>query len=191
MALLLSETGQVVVVANCGREETAPAILTSDTRTVPINTWVYYAGAMNLDCSDLTRSDITLYRDGSANQGQIVLIPAEQVPWFGCPANVYIGGLVTAENAMATMPAPHCRSAWAFKGQLDEVRIWPRRLLRDEIIRWRNRPGEFFDELAYWPFDEGFGNQTDNRMGSQHALQLVGPKWIDTNFDLADQGSGP
>ncbi|MCB0109569.1 MAG: hypothetical protein KDE53_26785, partial [Caldilineaceae bacterium] len=78
-----------------------------------------------------------------------------------------------------------------FKGQLDETRLWRRHLSAVEMRRWRNRPAEFFDELAYWPFAEQAGNKSGNSTSDRYQLIIVGPKWIDTNFDLAGQDTGP
>lgn len=190
MALMLNENGQVMIVAGCGQV----VVQMQDSKTVPINRWVHYAGVMALTCADLSTSTLSLYRDGSlVNQARAVAAPADVIPpWAGCPANVYLGGLgANQSNAGLAEGEQRCINGWPFKGRIDEVRIWNRALSREEVPRWRNRPGEQYDELAYWSFSEGAGNLSQNAVADRYQLQVVGPNWIDTNFDLAGQDAGP
>ena len=191
LALMLDDSGHVIMVAGCGET----VIQRQDNKPVPINRWVHYAGVIELTCTDLANATINLYRDGAlVGQGKPDEVPRAAAPWAGCQPNVYIGDLpLTSNNDSRSEDGTGCLNRWPFKGRIDEVRIWNRALDHDkrEVARWRNRPGEFFDELAYWSFAEGKGNQSSNQAGEQYHLQVVGPKWIDTNFDLAGQGAGP
>jgi len=182
-ALMIDENGQVVLIAQCGGQ-TAQV---RDTKTVPINKWVHFAGVLTLDCNE-----ITIYRDG-ATQGQLDDEPFSPLPWEGCPVNIYLGGLPsrTETRTVEETTTAGCLNSWAFKGKLDETRLWTRKQEASDIRRWRNRPGEFFDEIGYWPFDEQSGNKSQNHSDELYQLTIVGPKWIDTNFDLADQDAGP
>ncbi len=104
-------------------------------------------------------------------------------------ANFYIGG-ICEQTAVD-----------AFRGRIDEIRVWSKVLEEHEIRSWMARPGEVDgNHIAYWPLDDGPGRTSSNlcdeelscdfSVGENH-LSVFGPAWSDTNFTQQIHGSTP
>jgi hypothetical protein len=91
-------------------------------------------------------------------------------------AGFYIGGLCDTDGQ------------FAFRGQIDEVRVWNHLLTDNDVNLWRNMPGEVYNvEIAYWPFDDILGVRPVGCQSGQacdyaadgfHPLVVSGPMWV-------------
>ena len=146
--------------------------------------WVHYAIVLSYDAATGEITDYQLYRNGSPVKGDVSgSAPNLTVDSQACPAGFYIGGLCDQYGR------------YYFSGRIDEVRVWNRMLTQFEVEAWRNLPGVTYDEVAYWPFDDGPGRSDasicdfyltcDMSPDGVYNLRVAGPAWLD-----ADAGFG-
>jgi hypothetical protein len=193
--LVVDRRGHVAVAARLGAA--GEWVELPDHNPVPTGRWVHYAGVIRY--AEGASPALRLYRDGvevaygdgeTPDRDPLDMRPVAchsdsgDVPGDG--GEVYVGGLCAA--------APQ----YVFRGRIDEVRIWERALEAGEVQRWRVRPGEFYDEAAYWPLDDGPGrriagrgctlDQSCNRAGDGYPLWVSGPAWVEAEPAWAAAG---
>jgi uncharacterized repeat protein (TIGR01451 family) len=190
-ALIVDPRGHAAVVARQGVAGVWAKL--PDRKPLPTHRWVHYTGVITFTAE--ATPTLGLYRDGVDVKNDPPLI-VEQVDLepAGCVAGVYVGGL--CETAQQSF----------FRGRLDDIRIWERALTEDEAGRWLARPGEFYDEVAYWPLDDGPGRQvaqgtctlaqscnvrvstpgTADRANDRYHLPVSGPAWVEAELGQAD-----
>ena len=195
--LVIDQRGYVAVVARQGEATGGAWVELPDRRPIPTNQWIHYTGVITITASGEVQ--LKLYRDGAdvKNDSQIMTSRVNFNP-TGCVSSVYVGGLCPDDER------------YHFKGRLDDIRIWERALGEAEVPRWLTRPGEFFDEAAYWPLDDGPGRQkaagtctlrqscnlrintpgTQDNANDRFHLPVAGPAWVEANFGLAGRNSG-
>lgn len=68
----------------------------------------------------------------------------------------------------------------AFKGAMDEFRVWNRVRSQEEILEKKRTTltGDEDDLIIYYPMNEGLGNQLANAGSSQKKGIISGPNWI-------------
>jgi hypothetical protein len=86
-------------------------------------------------------------------------------------------------------------------GQIDEVRLWNGARSQSEIqaAMYSRMGGAEAGLVGYWPLDEGSGNTTADKAGSQTGVLIGGPGWIRliaaaparAGSDLCDAGQHP
>jgi hypothetical protein len=168
IALVLDNDGHVAIVTRTPNQSSTSEFQ-KDERAITVGAWVHYAGVVQIrSVSTAPQVQTLLYRNGA----RVKLNTPIAFDDLGCTPRVYIGG--------ACLP----NLASALAGRLDEVRIWQRALSEAEINNWLNRPGEVFDEAAYWPFDDGPGPQSADRSRRGHTLRLNGPAWIASTIGI-------
>ncbi|MBP6471136.1 MAG: hypothetical protein KA773_11905, partial [Chloroflexi bacterium] len=195
--LVIDQRGYVAVVARQGEATGGAWVELPDRRPIPTNQWIHYTGVITITASGEVQ--LKLYRDGAdvKNDSQILTSRVNFNP-TGCVSSVYVGGLCPDDER------------YHFKGRLDDIRIWERALGEAEVPRWLTRPGEFFDEAAYWPLDDGPGRQktagactlrqscnlrintpgTQDNANDRFHLPVAGPAWVEANFGLANRSAG-
>ncbi|MEZ4870559.1 MAG: LamG-like jellyroll fold domain-containing protein [Caldilineaceae bacterium] len=167
--LLLDGDGHVALAAKPSEANSSPA-WDKDEKSIETGRWIHYAGIIGIDQRQSPPTiSATLYRDGALVKGRN-LPPSTPLTDSGCAPTLYIGGACADSHAF-------------FAGQLDEVRVWARPLGEAEIKEWLNRPDEHFDEVDYWPFDDGPGHNTANLAPNQPPLVLNGPAWVESTID--------
>jgi hypothetical protein len=168
IALLLDDDGHVTIVTRTSNQSNTSEFQ-KDERAITVGAWVHYAGVVQIrNVSSAPQIQTLLYRNGA----RVKLNTPIAFTDLGCAPRVYIGGACPPNQAPA------------LAGRLDEVRIWQRALSEAEINNWLNRPGEVFDEAAYWPFDDGPGPQSADRSRQGHTLRLSGPAWIASTIGI-------
>jgi len=181
-ALIVDRRGYAAVVVQQGLAGTWLEL--SDRKSLPTQRWVHYTGVITFDGGDTPQ--LALYRDGLDVRNDPALPAGDRVDLEPgrCAAGVYVGGLCkTAQGSF-------------FKGRIDDIRIWERALGEDEMRRWIERPGEFYDEVAYWPLDDGPGSQvvrkgcrvdqSCNLSRDLYPLPVSGPSWVNADLRLLD-----
>jgi hypothetical protein len=177
--LVVDRRGYVGVVA---RQEAAindSWVELPDRRPIPTNRWVHYAGVITYTAG-LT-PEVKLYRDGADVKNPHLVTPSVDLRLSGCATGVYVGGLCPAGDK------------YFFMGRLDDIRIWERALTPEEVTQWMTRPDEAFDEVAYWPLNDGPGRREpspacgpdqscDRSKNKQYHLFIAGPRWVDADF---------
>jgi hypothetical protein len=181
-ALIVDRRGYAAVVVQQGLAGTWVEL--SDRKPLPTQRWVHYTGVITFDGGDTPQ--LALYRDGLDVRNDPALPAGDRVDLepARCDAGVYVGGL--CETAQGSF----------FRGRIDDIRIWERALGEDEMRRWIERPGEFYDEVAYWPLDDGPGSQVARRTcrvdqscnlsRDLYPLPVSGPSWVDADLRLLD-----
>ena len=181
MGIIIDDDGHVAFVA---RPRSAGWTAVKDEKPIPVGQWVHYAAVFTYDISSGTVESLHLFRNGDEVKGaDLVANPITvRVDNTNCPTGFYIGGLCPSGQQ------------FAYKGVLDEVRVWNRALSEKEINGWRDLPGEFFNEYAYWAFDDGPGRTsaeicgldlTCDRSPNAFNIRVVGPSWIASDFNTA------
>ncbi len=158
-----------------------------DEKPMPVLQWVHYAIVLRYDARTGEITDYQLYRNGSPVKGDVSgETPSLAVDALACPAGFYIGGLCDTSGR------------YFFAGRIDEVRVWNRALTLNEIEAWRKLPGISYDEVAYWPFDDGPGRsggacppgQTcDMGLTGDYNLIVTGPAWLDAEAGLTSSAA--
>ena len=193
-ALIVDRRGYPAVVARQGGREVWVEL--PDRKPIPVRQWVHYTGIITYSAD--APPVLALYRDGLDVRND-TLPQSDRVGLNvrGCLPGVYVGGL--------------CPEARAFyRGRVDDIRIWERALPADEVGRWRTRPGEFYDEVAYWPLNDGPGRQdapgtctldqscnvrvstpgTADGSNDRYHLPVWGPAWVEADFGVANLQRG-
>ncbi len=184
--LMVDTDGHMMLVA---RAPSGDWTWEKDEKPLPVMQWVHYAIVLRYNLASGAITGYTLYRDGSRVKGDVSgETPTLAVDALACPASFYIGGLCDQNGR------------YFFAGRIDEVRVWNRALTSDEIEAWRKLPGVSYDEVAYWPFDDGPGRSAteacdpgltcDRSPGGQFSLKVIGPSWLDADSGLAAFSSG-
>lgn len=187
IGLIIDDDGHVAVVAR-PRSATSWTVV-KDEQPIVIGQWVHYTAVVSYNAGTGTVDTVQLLRNGDEVKGfDLAQNPITiQVDAVNCAPNFYIGGLCASNLA------------FAFAGRLDEIRIWNRIMSEEEIDGWRDLPGEFYDEYAYWAFDDGPGRTNAARCPfaftcdqSSHGfhVRVAGPAWLPADFGLETQGNG-
>lgn len=157
-------------------------IIRKDEKPLQPGKWVHYTAVIRyVPLTDTIVIDDTsplLYRDGSPVKGDVKTQVSLDISTVNCPIGFYIGGLCYSSGR------------FFFAGRIDEVRVWNRLLTKADIDTWRKLPGVFFDEKAYWAFDDGPGSFTNFRTPTGvMTLTLDGPGWVESDIWLFQEDS--
>jgi len=138
-------------------------------------------------------------RDGqstyaSFNDGQWHFVSAIYTPDGSSRGRIFVDGIEQSGyfwGGSVPLPAVGATPEYAFKigsaygaarfeGTIDEVRIWNRALIIEEI--WTNMytqlTGLENGLVGYWPFNEGTGNLVNDFSGNANNGTIDGPTWI-------------
>ncbi|MCB9423112.1 MAG: hypothetical protein H6667_25150 [Ardenticatenaceae bacterium] len=184
LGVIIDDDGHVAFVA---RPRSAGWTAVKDEKPISVGQWVHYAAVLTYDINSGTVESLQLFRNGDEVKGaDLIANPITvRVDNTGCPPGFYVGGLCPTGQQ------------FAYHGMLDEIRVWNRALSEKEIDGWRDLPGEFFNEYAYWAFDDGPGRTSADVCGldltcdrSPHAfhIRVAGPSWIASDFNTATPG---
>lgn len=179
--LIIDDDGHVAAIAR--PRSVFTWAVAKDEQPILVGQWVHYTAEVIYDSRTGVIDDIRLIRNGDEVKGfDLVQDPINvQVDTVNCVPNFYFGGLCNTNRA------------FSFAGRLDEIRVWDRLISEEEIDGWRDLPGEFYDELAYWAFDDGPGQSSDERCpraltcdasGNNFHLTVSGPGWVAADYGL-------
>jgi hypothetical protein len=190
-ALIIDNDGHVALVARPNGSTTWTVF--KEDIPVPTDRWVNYSGTLTfvVNPERSGEPELKLYRDGvSSKQSNL-------------PTNVgFSSGTCDSRFSSGLYFAGLC-DQFFFGGLLDEVRFWMRALKETEIEQWQTRPGESFDEMAYWSFDDGPGRARTETCGQDILTAIVtgltcdysrntfdirvrGPRWIQADLQVGE-----
>lgn len=166
--LLIDRDGHMLFAARSAGSQTW-AVARDENPVTTTGEWVHFAGVLVYNARSGQVESISLVRNGqrvkyppSLASNEVLGVEGEHCPEVG----LYIGGLCSPAGQNY------------FAGRLDEVRIWNRALAPADIERWRNLPGAWQNELAYWSFDSAPGRDSASLTPGGYRLEINGPLWV-------------